>query len=318
MHELDTEFTFLLTRDDMKALGSALAALLLSTLVAETLQASVPTSGVDSTGLGWRVRREVESHDHGEEGEEDAHGHAADEAATCAVRKSQLVGAFNEVAEELNLTGADGQVCYLPVPECHHHDDDEEDHHDDKDEGDHHEEEDGHHDDEEEGDHHDDDKHHDESGKFKTSLTHYRQLPPPHTGSGGSSYNGSSVDRGCLSVYEVCQELIVHSGLAPPTCLSGECPENTTAAGPSPSDRPTAAEAYGLGFLMVVLVSLGSLLGVAVVPLITTKDRSNTRALVYKYLYFFMIALGASALLSDAILHLFPHVSIHSHHMRVM
>jgi hypothetical protein len=52
MHELDTEFTFLLTRDDMKALGSALAALLLSTLVAETLQASVPTSGVDSTGLG--------------------------------------------------------------------------------------------------------------------------------------------------------------------------------------------------------------------------------------------------------------------------
>ena len=74
------------------------------------------------------------------------------------------------------------------------------------------------------------------------------------------------------------------------------------------SSRP----AYGLGFLMVALVSLGSLLGVLIVPLVLTKDKTKTRSLVYKYMYFFMIALGTSALVSDAILHLFPHVSYRS------
>ena len=69
---------------------------------------------------------------------------------------------------------------------------------------------------------------------------------------------------------------------------------------------------------MVSLVSLGSLLGVLVVPLIggdqlkKKKKTKSWRTLVYKYLYFFMIALGTSALLSDAILHLLPHVS-HTH-----
>ena len=61
---------------------------------------------------------------------------------------------------------------------------------------------------------------------------------------------------------------------------------------------------------MVVLVSLGSLLGIFIVPLVLTKDKNKTRTLVYKYVYFFMIALGTSALVSDAVLHLFPHVSI--------
>ena len=60
----------------------------------------------------------------------------------CAVDVMQLVLAFNEVAEELNVTGLDGELCSLPVPKCDHHDDDQhddgdEDHHDDGDE-DHH------------------------------------------------------------------------------------------------------------------------------------------------------------------------------------
>ena len=51
----------------------------------------------------------------------------------CTVDRKQLLLAFNEVAQELNVTGVDGSICSLPVVECHHHDnddDDEEDHHD--------------------------------------------------------------------------------------------------------------------------------------------------------------------------------------------
>ena len=64
---------------------------------------------------------------------------------------------------------------------------------------------------------------------------------------------------------------------------------------------------------MVILVTLGALLGVIIVPLIDKdkdkKVRQSKRTTLYKYLYFFMIALGTSALLSDAVLHLVPHVS---------
>ena len=50
----------------------------------------------------------------------------------CTVDRKQLLLAFNEVAQELNVTGVDGSICSLPVVECHHHDndDDVEDHHD--------------------------------------------------------------------------------------------------------------------------------------------------------------------------------------------
>ena len=66
--------------------------------------------------------------------------------------------------------------------------------------------------------------------------------------------------------------------------------------------------AYGYGFLMVTFVSLGSLCGAIIVPLVST-DTKLAR-IVYEYAYAFMIAVGASALLSDAILHLIPHVSL--------
>ena len=71
--------------------------------------------------------------------------------------------------------------------------------------------------------------------------------------------------------------------------------------------------AYGYGFLMILLVCLGSVLGVFLVPLI--KSDSKVGRQTYEYVYAFMIAIGASALISDAILHLIPHVSsIHSLH----
>ena len=58
---------------------------------------------------------------------------------------------------------------------------------------------------------------------------------------------------------------------------------------------------------MVAFVSLGSLCGVIIVPLVSTKTK--LARIAYEYAYAFMIAVGASALLSDAILHLIPHVS---------
>ena len=64
--------------------------------------------------------------------------------------------------------------------------------------------------------------------------------------------------------------------------------------------------AYGYGTLMVILVSLGSLGGIIVVPLL---KKNSKFGYLYKYVYALMIALGASALFCDAILHLIPHVS---------
>ena len=56
-----------------------------------------------------------------------------------------------------------------------------------------------------------------------------------------------------------------------------------------------------------MLVCLASLLGIVLVPLIRTTSR--VARIAYEYSYAFMIALGASALITDAILHIIPHVS---------
>ena len=55
----------------------------------------------------------------------------------CAIDKTHLVESFNEVTIVLNITALDGQICSLPVPDCHHHDDEDndDDHHDDKENG---------------------------------------------------------------------------------------------------------------------------------------------------------------------------------------
>ncbi len=57
---------------------------------------------------------------------------------------------------------------------------------------------------------------------------------------------------------------------------------------------------------MIVVVSACSLLGVFFVPLI---KKSTKVGQLYKYFYSLMIALGASALFCDAVLHLIPEVS---------
>ena len=69
------------------------------------------------------------------------------------------------------------------------------------------------------------------------------------------------------------------------------------------------AIAYGYGFLMVILVSACSLLGVFFIPFVK-KDSKFGR--YYKYFYALMIALGASALFCDAVLHLIPEVDCYT------
>ena len=58
---------------------------------------------------------------------------------------------------------------------------------------------------------------------------------------------------------------------------------------------------------MIFFVSLCSLVGVFVVPLMNSQSKFGQKT--YKYVYAFMVAVGTSALLSDAVLHLIPHVS---------
>lgn len=64
--------------------------------------------------------------------------------------------------------------------------------------------------------------------------------------------------------------------------------------------------AYGFGTAMVVILSLLSLLGVFIVPLAKQNARFSH---IYEYVNLFLVALGTSALFSDAILHLIPGVS---------
>ncbi len=63
--------------------------------------------------------------------------------------------------------------------------------------------------------------------------------------------------------------------------------------------------AYGFGTLMVILLSLLSLIGAFVVPLVKQNERCGV---VYEYVNLFLVAMGTSALFSDAILHLIPQV----------
>ena len=60
---------------------------------------------------------------------------------------------------------------------------------------------------------------------------------------------------------------------------------------------------YGIGFVAVMVVSFVALLGVLMVPLVGKKGMTYVPA--------FLVAMGISALVSDAILHLLPHVRLH-------
>ena len=58
---------------------------------------------------------------------------------------------------------------------------------------------------------------------------------------------------------------------------------------------------------MVLLVSLASLIGLAIIPITKNKKLKS----YYHYFYALLIALGASALFCDAVLHLIPEVRTH-------
>lgn len=123
----------------------------------------------------------------------------------------------------------------------------------------------------------------------------------------------------CFNMYELCHDVILSLGLTTQECFNHH-PHNDTQR----SNKPTTAQgkskighstlihssfflAYGYGFLMISLVALCALIGIFLVPII--RNNSQGGRLLYEYTYAFIFAIGISALLSDAILHLIPHVS---------
>ena len=75
-----------------------------------------------------------------------------------------------------------------------------------------------------------------------------------------------------------------------------QCHTSAVYSYPSPISSP----AYGVGFAAILVISLVSLLGVCLVPLIGKS--------FMQYLTSFLVAMGVSALVCDAVLHLIPHV----------
>ena len=59
---------------------------------------------------------------------------------------------------------------------------------------------------------------------------------------------------------------------------------------------------------MIFLVSACSLGGIFLVPLIRSNSETGKR--IYDHIYSFIVAIAISALVSDAVLHLIPHVRI--------
>ena len=64
--------------------------------------------------------------------------------------------------------------------------------------------------------------------------------------------------------------------------------------------------AFGYGSIMVLTVSLLSLLGLLIVPLV--RSQSHIGQIAYKHVLTLLIAMGASALVSDALFELLPTV----------
>ena len=94
-----------------------------------------------------------------------------------------------------------------------------------------------------------------------------------------------------------------HSPSLPPSSSSPSLPPSLPSPSPSPS-LPPSLPAYGYGFLMVVIICLVSLLGLLILP--CAKHPRFKK--YYQYFLALLISLGASALFSDAVLHLAPEV----------
>lgn len=64
------------------------------------------------------------------------------------------------------------------------------------------------------------------------------------------------------------------------------------------------------GFVSITIISLLSLLGVVLVPILNQS--------CFKFLLTFLVALAVGTLSGDALLHLLPHVSRHTHYHTVI
>ncbi len=135
----------------------------------------------------------------------------------------------------------------------------------------------------------------------------------------------------CGDVVGIVTELLIHLNVSTVCCLEQEntskCVTPTTQAPPTTkSNRVSTSQGediafvvlqktdiqislylpvYGYGFLMVVLVSLASLVGLAIIPFSSSKKFKS----YYHYVNALLVALGASALFCDAVLHLIPEVT---------
>ncbi|CAM9633406.1 unnamed protein product [Lampetra planeri] len=86
-------------------------------------------------------------------------------------------------------------------------------------------------------------------------------------------------------------------------CLKHPEPPNTIDL---PSSTDSNMPAWGWGFLSITIISMLSLLGVAIVPMMNQ--------VFFKYLLTFLVALAVGTLSGDALLHLLPHSqNSHSH-----
>jgi hypothetical protein len=102
----------------------------------------------------------------------------------------------------------------------------------------------------------------------------------------------------CSVVYQMCFSVMesLHC-----IAIDNNSTNNTT-------NSATLAEIYGYGTIMILSVSLLSLLGIIIVPLLKTQNRIGK--IIYKYTLTLMIAMGASALLCNVLFDLLPTVSL--------
>ncbi|XP_061410542.1 zinc transporter ZIP12-like isoform X2 [Lethenteron reissneri] len=149
----------------------------------------------------------------------------------------------------------------------------------------------GDHDDEEQAHHHDDDEEEKHRGPEETCYSAHELCDV-------FDFNSSGVVRRNFSALAVAivQQL-----------LSGACRAHGDQEAPAPGAPPTTVEKYGYGTLAVLVVSLSSLMGVAVILFTSCQE-------TYRVILQTFIALAVGTLSGDATLHLIPEMlALHDH-----
>ncbi|XP_019854074.1 PREDICTED: zinc transporter ZIP4-like [Amphimedon queenslandica] len=153
-------------------------------------------------------------------------------------------------------------------------------------------------------DHHDDDHDDHDDDHDDHDDDHHRKRRDSHD-HGDEDHHDEMNCTTCGTAYNLTRMVILSLGLTTVDCLEGHN-HNTD------PPKPSTSEAYGYGFLMITFVCLCSLMGIFLVPLINSNSKIGRQT--YEYVYAFMIAIGISALISDAVLHLIPHsFGLHAH-----